>query len=39
MKQQDMVKGGNGNKFYINQLDKFINELQDVEFKVKKGIW
>lgn len=39
MTQQDMVKGDNGNKFYIDQLDKFIQQLEEVELKVKKGIW
>ena len=39
MTQQDMVKGDNGNKFYIDQFDKFIQQLEEVELKVKKGIW
>ena len=39
MTQQDMVKGNGANKFFISQTSEFIDQLEDTEFKIRKGIW
>tara|TARA_B100001093_G_scaffold341800_1_gene326634 strand:- start:28605 stop:29000 length:396 start_codon:yes stop_codon:yes gene_type:complete len=37
--QQDMVKGNGANAKYILEIDRFLKQLEDVDFKVRKGIW
>jgi len=39
MTQQDMVNGNDSNKFFKSQTKEFIAQLEDVEFKIRKGIW
>ena len=39
MTQQDMVNGNGSNKFFISQTKEFIDQLEDTEFKIRKGIW
>ena len=39
MTQQDMVNGNDANKFYRSHTKEFIAQLEDVEFKIRKGIW
>ena len=37
--QQDMVKGDGANAKYILEIDRFLKQLEAVDFKVRKGIW
>jgi len=37
--QQDMVKGDGANAKYILEIDRFLKELEPVDFKLRKGIW
>ena len=37
--QQDMVKGDGANAKYILEIDRFLKQLDAVDFKVRKGIW
>lgn len=37
--QQDMVKGDGANVKYILEIDRFLKQLEAVDFKVRKGIW
>ena len=37
--QQDMVHGNGANVKYIAEIDRFLKQLEDVDFKVRKGIW
>jgi len=37
--QQDMVTGNQNNKFYIDEINKYLEELESIDIKVRKGIW
>lgn len=37
--QQDMVKGDSANAKYILEIDRFLKQIEGVDFKVRKGIW
>lgn len=37
--QQDMVNGNQTNAKYILEIDRFLKELEVVDFKIRKGIW
>ena len=39
MTQQDMVNGDGANEMYIREADKFLKELENVDFKIRKGAW
>jgi hypothetical protein len=39
MTQQDMVNGDGANEMYIKEASKFIDQLEDVDFKIRKGVW
>lgn len=37
--QQDMVNGDSANAKYILEIDRFLKQIEGVDFKVRKGIW
>ena len=39
MTQQDMVNGDDANKMYIEEASKFLDQIEDVDFKIRKGVW
>ena len=39
MTQKDMVNNDTSNAEYIKYINEFLKQLEDVDFKLRKGIW
>ena len=39
MTQKDMVNNDGANAKYIKEINIFLKQLKDVDFKLRKGIW